>query len=267
MALAATRATRPAPTPWTGAFAVAEYHLVAFKRTWRGSVFSSFLLPLLTMLGFGVGVGAYVQGGVAGVPYLEYVVPGLIASTAMQVAIGDSAWPVLGNFEWTKIYYAQATTPLRVGDILTGHLLVIAFRVLTSVVAFVGVAALFGAIPSAWGLLTLPVAVLLGVAVAAPTFAYCSSVRTDSYLVLLFRFGVIPMSLFAGVFFPVEAMPAALRWLAYVSPLWHGVDLSRAAALGVAPGWSAPGHVLYLLLWAAAGWWLARHRFRRRLAL
>jgi lipooligosaccharide transport system permease protein len=73
------------------------------------------------------------------------------------------------------------------------------------------------------------------------------------------------MSLFAGVFFPVESMPVALRWLAYLSPLWHGVDLSRAATLGVAPAWSATGHVLYLLLWVVVGWWLAHLRFRKRL--
>ena len=256
---------RRAPAPWSGALAAFEYNLVGYRRTWRGSVFSSFMLPLLTMLGFGVGVGAYVQSGVAGVPYLEYVVPGLIASTAMQVAIGDSSWPVLGNFEWTKIYFAQAAAPLRVGDIVSGLMLVITFRVLTSVIAFLGIAALFGAVPSAWGVLTLPIAVLLGIAVAAPTIAYSATIRSDSYVVLLFRFAVIPMALFAGVFFPVEAMPAALRWLAYVSPLWHGVDLSRAATLGAAPAWSVTGHVLYLLLWAAVGWWLALWRFRKRL--
>ena len=54
--------TRRAPAPWAGAWSVFEYHLVGYRRTWRGSVFSSFLLPLLTMLGFGVGVGAYVHG-------------------------------------------------------------------------------------------------------------------------------------------------------------------------------------------------------------
>ena len=56
-----------------------------------------------------------------------------------------------------------------------------------------------------------------------------------------------------------------LRPLAYASPLWHGVDLCRAATLGVAPDWSAAGHVGYLLLWAVAGWWLARRAFTRRL--
>ena len=251
----------------TPKLAVYEYHLVCYRRTWRGSALYSFVLPLLTMLGFGVGVGSYVEGGVGGVPYLDWIVPGLIASTAVQVGVGESTWPVLGNFEWNRIYFSQAAAPLRAADILGGHLAFVLTRTLMSCVAFLAVAAAFGTLHSVWALATLPVAVLLGLAVAAPTFAYAASVSTDSYLAILLRFGVIPMSLFSGVFFPVEALPGLLRWVAYVLPLWHGVDLSRAATLGVAPQWSITGHLLYLSAWAAAGWWLAHARFRRRLVV
>ena len=246
---------------------VLEYHLVSYRRIWRSSVLSSFVLPLLTMLGFGVGVGAYVTGGVDGVPYLDWIVPGLIASTAMQIAIGDSTWPVLGGFEWQKIYFGQAAAPLRVADILDGHLLFIVFRTLTSCAAFLLIATAFGTMHSWWALATLPVAALVGLSVATPTFAYAATIRSDSYLAILFRLGVIPMSLFSGVFFPVESLPEVLKWIAYALPLWHGVDLSRAATLGTAPAWSAAGHILYLALWAAAGWALALRQFRRRLVV
>jgi lipooligosaccharide transport system permease protein len=249
------------------ALAVLEYQLVLYRRTWRAGVFSSFLLPVLTMVGFGVGVGAYVESGVGGVPYLDFIVPGLIASTALQVAVGESTWPVLSSFEWVKSYVAQAASPLRVGDILGGHVAFVLFRVLTSSLAFLLVAALFGTLHSPWALAVPPLVLLIGLAVTTPVFAYSSWVSSDNYLSLLFRFAVIPMSLFAGVFFPVESLPVGLRWLAYVSPLWHGVDLCRAATLGTAPDWSAPGHLLYLGAWAVGGWLLARLRFRRRLVI
>jgi lipooligosaccharide transport system permease protein len=245
--------------------AVLEYHLVGYRRTWRATALSSFVLPLLTVLGFGLGVGAYVDTGVDGVPYLDYIVPGLLASTAMQVGIGDASWPVLGCFQWIRTYYAQAASPLRVVDIVGGHLAFVLFRVITSSLAFLLVAAVFGTLHSAWSAATVGVVVLLGLAVGAPTMAYSASIKTDSYLAMLYRFAVIPMSLFSGVFFPVDSLPAALRWLAYASPLWHGVDLCRAATLGVAPEWSIPGHLVYLALWAAAGWWLSRLAFQRRL--
>jgi lipooligosaccharide transport system permease protein len=246
---------------------VLQYHLVGYRRTWRGSALSSFVLPLLTMLGFGVGVGAYVTGGVQGVPYLDWMVPGLIASTAMQVGMGDSTWPVLGGFAWTRSYFGQASAPLRVSDILDGHLAFVVFRTITSAGAFLLVATAFGTMHSWWALTTLPIAALLGLAVATPTFAYASTIRSDSYLAILFRVGLIPMSLFSGVFFPVESLPGPLRWIAYVLPLWHGVDLSRSATLGIAPSWSVTGHLLYLAAWAAAGWWLAYRQFRKRLVV
>ncbi len=246
---------------------VLEYHLVNYRRTWRSSALSSFVLPLLTMLGFGVGVGAYVTGGVQGVPYLDWMVPGLIASTAMQTAMGESSWPVLSYFTWLRSYFAQAAAPLKVTDILDGHLAFVVFRVLTTCAAFLLIALFFGTLHSWWALATLPIAGLVGLAIAAPTFAYAATIRSDSYLAILFRVGMVPMTLFSGVFFPVESLPWALKWLAYVLPLWHGVDLSRAATLGVAPSWSATGHLLYLAAWAVAGWLLAQRQFRRRLVV
>jgi lipooligosaccharide transport system permease protein len=246
---------------------VLEYHLVNYRRTWRSSALSTLVMPLLTMLGFGVGVGAYVTGGVDGVPYLDWIVPGLIASTAVQAALGEATWPVLSYFEWLKVYFAQAAAPLRVADILGGHLAFMLFRILLSATAFLGIAVLFGAVHSWWAPVTLIVALLVGFAVAAPTIAYAASIPGDSYLAILMRFAVLPMSLFSGVFFPIESLPVVLRWVAWLLPLSHGVELTRDAMLGRAPGWAGLWHVLYLLAWCVLGWWLAHSRFRRRLVI
>jgi lipooligosaccharide transport system permease protein len=54
--------------------------------------------------------------------------------------------------------------------------------------------------------------------------------------------------------------------LAYLTPLWHGVDLARSLALGHPPGARALGHLAYLVLWAVVGTGLARVAFARRLA-
>ncbi|MEV6346546.1 ABC transporter permease [Actinoplanes sp. NPDC051851] len=251
----------------TPAVYVLEYHLVNYRRTWRANVLSSMLLPLLALLGFGLGVGGYVRGGVDGVAYLDWIVPGLIASTAVQTALGESTWPVMGCFEWVRTYFAQVAAPLRIADILGGHLAFMLLRVAMSIGAFLLIAAAFGTLRSAWSLAVLPIAVLAGAAVALPAAAYTATVSSDTYLAVLFRFAVLPMSLFSGVFFPVESLPTLLRWVAYALPLWHGVDLTRAATLGENPGPAGLGHVLYLVLWCAAGWLLAHRRYRRRLVI
>jgi lipooligosaccharide transport system permease protein len=78
---------------------------------------------------------------------------------------------------------------------------------------------------------------------------------------------VVPVTLFAGVFFPVETLPPVVRVLAYASPLWHGVQLCRGVTLGVPTAWPPLVHLGYLELWAVAGYLLARRGYLRRLAI
>lgn len=249
------------------ALAVFEHQLVSYRRLWRASAVSSFVLPLMFLLGMGVSVGSYVDGrGALPADYLDYIAPGLLASTVLQIAVQESTWPVHASFLWTRIYHGMRSTPLRVGDILAGHLAFVLLRALMAAAAFLVVMVAVGAVHSPWGLATLPVSVLLGLACAAPTFAYSAFITEDGMFTVLLRFGVIPMTLFAGVFFPVDAMPLVARWLAYASPLWHAVELCRAGTLGTPTAWGVGAHVAYLLAWCAAGVWLARWRFLKRLA-
>jgi lipooligosaccharide transport system permease protein len=250
---------------------VLETDLVAYRRTWRASVLSSFVLPILFVIGFGISVGSYVdRGGQLGsVHYLDFIVPGMLASTALQVAFGESAWPVMSKFQWIRTYHAMVASPLRVVDIVGGDLLFLLLRIISTAAVFLLVTSLFGAVHSWWAITVLPVSGLLGVAIAGPVFAFAARVEQDGYFPLLMRLVVIPMSLFAGVFFPVSQLPGTVRWLAYVSPLWHAVTLCRAATLpGFAvSGWAVVGHLAYLAAWAGVGFWLALASFRRRLVI
>jgi lipooligosaccharide transport system permease protein len=251
------------------ALTVLETNLSAYRRVWRGSVLSSFVLPILFVVGFGVVVGRYVDvGGRLGpVRYLDYIVPGMLASTAMQVAFGEASWPVMSKFQWIRVYHGWVAAPLRIVDIVGGELLFLGVRVVSSATVFLAVATAVGAVHSWWGLAVVPVAALLGTAFAAPLLAFAARVEQDGYFALLMRFVVIPMSLFAEVFFPIAKLAEPLRWLAYVSPLWHAVVLCRACTLpgfGVA-WWAALGHVAYLAAWAGTGFWLALLAYRRKL--
>ena len=114
--------------------------------------------------------------------------------------------------------------------------------------------ALFGVIHSWWALTVVPVAVLLALAVSGPILAYSASVKSDNMFALMYRFAIIPMTLFAGVFFPVSSMPLAARWIAYLSPLWHGIELARYATLGLPSALSVWVHLGYLALWTVVGY-------------
>lgn len=250
------------------AVAVLEYHLVGYRRVWRGTLFSSFIMPLLFFLGMGVMVGAYVdRGGGLDVRYLEFIAPGLLAFTGLQIAMIEASYPVIGSFKWHKIYYSMASAPPRVGDIIAGQLGYIGLRVLVAAVAFLIVMVSFGAVSSAWAIVMPLVTALVGLAVAAPMFAYSATVESINMLAVMFRFGMLPMMLFSGVFFPISQLPGPLQPLAYATPLWHGVELCRAAALGTGTAWPVLLHLGYLGLWLAVGWVLATARFTKRLAV
>ncbi|WP_018351409.1 ABC transporter permease [Longispora albida] len=248
------------------AWACYHYELIGYRRTWKGSVFSQFIVPVLFMLSIGLGVGTYVdRGGALGaVDYVSYLAPGLLVSTAMQLAVGESTFPVFSNFEWSRYYYAMQATPVRVRDVLGGLLGFLLTRVLVGAGAFLLVMAVFGAVHSPWLLGTLPVAGLVGLACAGPAIAFAARVTSAANFSLMFRFVLIPLSLFSGVFFPVERLPGWLEPLAYVSPLWHAVELSRQFAFGAFTN-AASWHAAYLLVWLVAGWFLAHSSFTRRL--
>jgi lipooligosaccharide transport system permease protein len=247
--------------------AVLEYNVASYRRVWRASVLSSFALPVLFLLGMGVSVGSYVDArGALGTDYLDYIAPGVLVSTALQVAVGESTWPVYGHFHWTRVYHSMLATPLRVRDILAGQIGFVVLRVAIASAGFLVVMSAFGAVHSWRVVFALPVAVLVGLAVAAPSIAYAAAISSDGMFAVLLRFGVIPMTLFAGVFFPVDSLPTVPRWLALVSPLWHGVELARASTLGTGTAWGWPVHTGYLLLWCVAGYWLATRRFVKKLS-
>jgi lipooligosaccharide transport system permease protein len=173
----------------------------------------------------------------------------------------------MGGVRWQKTYFAMIATPLRPADVMGGHLLFVGFRLVTSSAAFFAAAAIFGALKSPWALLALPAAVLTGMAYATPVSAFAVSQEDEKGFTKLFRFGVVPMFLFSGTFFPVEQLPELIRPLAYATPLWHGVQLCREASLGTLAAAPAALHITYLSAWLAVGFVLAGRAFTRRLAV
>jgi lipooligosaccharide transport system permease protein len=248
-----------------------EYWLFQYKRTWRGSVVSTVLFPVLFLASMGVGLGSLVDSsasrGVDGHSYLVFLAPGLLAATAMQTGVGESTYPVMGAIKWIKTYHAMLATPLGVLDVLVGHLLYIGARVLLGAAVFLGVMAAFGAVDSPLGLLAIPAALLTGLAFAAPVVAYSAVVENDTAFAFLLRFVVMPLFLFGGVFYPVQQLPVVLELLAYLTPLWHGVALSRGLSLGTATAAGTLLHVVYLAAWIVAGFLVAARNYRRRLAV
>jgi lipooligosaccharide transport system permease protein len=248
----------------------ADYYRTLFRRTWRGSVVSFTVLPILFLLSMGLGLGSYVDsagpGGLGGGSYLDFIAPGMLATNAMTMAVGESTYPVWVGFKWEPVYVARIATPMRIVDVVNGIAAYLAVRLVLVCTLMVLVLAAFGTVSSVAGAVgAVAFGTLLGLAYGLPVMALAATVDGDTAFSMLFRLGVIPMTLFSGAFFPVSQMPDGLQWLASLTPVWHGVELVRACTTSGLSVGAAAGHVLYLGVWIIVGWWLARHAFGRRL--
>jgi lipooligosaccharide transport system permease protein len=253
----------------TPSIRVLEHSLLVYRRTWRGSLFTTFLAPVLFLGAMGFGLGNLVDKGnpqsLGGVAYLVFLAPGMLASQAMQTASGESMYPVLASIVWQKTFLAMVSTPIGTRDIVIGHVLWLTVRLTLVASVFVLAMVLFGATDVLRGVAMVPVAVLTGLAFATPITAFTATRRTDNAFPAITRFIVTPLFIFSGTFFPVSQLPAIVQPVAYLTPLWHGVALARAIAIGKVDLALAAINLTVLVGFTAVGIALAFVTFRRRL--
>ncbi|MGH3901723.1 MAG: ABC transporter permease [Pseudonocardiaceae bacterium] len=266
------RCTGRVPLGWQAALLVVEERWLWYRRNWRATAISSLLQPLLFLVAFGIGFGRLIDANdgaaraTGGMPYLVYLAPALLVIGAVQTAAFESTYPILSAFKWQRTYWAVTATPVTPAQLAGGQLTWIALRLTLSGAAYLLVVALFGVMHGPGVLLALAFAVLCGMAFSAPLVAFSAAQEGEgTAFAAVFRFVVVPMTLFSGTFFPISQLPGVIQPLAWISPLWHGTELTRGATLGTVALWPAVGHVAYLTALLLAGVLLSRWRFRIRL--
>jgi lipooligosaccharide transport system permease protein len=247
---------------------VLEREVRVWRRFWRQTVVFNFINPLMFLAALGLGLGGLVQqstGDVDGLPYLDFIAPGLMAAGAMQAAALNSLWPIMAGIKWMGTFQAMVASPLSPAAVFGGQVLWNAARSTLGAVMFLGAAAVLGAVPSPWAVLAVPAAALCALSVAAPLSAWSAKQENDVPFAVVARLGIVPVFLFSGTFFPVDQLPSGFRPLVALSPLWHGVELCRDATTA---HWN-PGaqalHVLALVALTTVGWRWGIRTFTERL--
>jgi lipooligosaccharide transport system permease protein len=247
---------------------VVEREVLVYRRLLRGLAFSTFVAPVLYLGAMGLGLGKLVDansGTVQGLSYLEFVAPGLLVASAVQLAAGESMWPVLAGVKWMRFYDGVVSTAIEPPELFVGFVLWNALRCVIASSAFLLVAALLGGVPSAWGVLAVPAAALCAASFSAPLAGYSIMLESDLSFPMIMRLGILPLFLFSGTFFPISQLPSGLQFLAQLSPLYHGVALARAATTGEFDVAADLWHVAFLVSVVAASTWWGTRRFTRRL--
>ncbi|MBI2781672.1 MAG: ABC transporter permease [Chloroflexi bacterium] len=236
------------------ALRMVERNLLVYKHQWLG-LLSGFFEPFFYLLSIGFGLGRLV-GDVAGpggqtIPYALFVAPALLAASAMNGAVVESTFNFFFKLNYDKTFASILTTPMSPADISLGELAWALMRGAIYTVGFLGVMVVFGLVRSPLILLTVPGALLIGFAFATVGMAATSFMRTWQDFDLI-QLVILPLFLFSGTFFPIDAMPEGVRLLIQLTPLYHGVDLLRTLSVGVV-GPDTLVHVAYLTVMGLLG--------------
>ena len=234
---------------------ILERSLVALKSSNWFPVVSGFLEPLLYLFSFGYGVGTLIgdiqvsNGQV--VSYAMFIAPGLLATSAMNGAIYDSTWNVYFKLHEGKIYHGMLATSLGPLDVALGEILTALLRGFAYAVGFMAVATPMGLIPSWWGVLAIPAAVLIALGFATIGMAITSYFKSYQQMGLI-NISLLPIFLFSGSFYPLSVFPDWAQIIIKTLPLWHAIEMIRNLSLGII-NLSLLGHIAYFLVMIVVG--------------
>jgi lipooligosaccharide transport system permease protein len=233
-----------------------------FKTFWRASTFSAIVQPIVYLLAFGFGFGALVNR-VGGVPYIEFVGIGTVATAILFSSVFSGIFGTLLKWKYQRTYDALLAAPVGVGEIVTAESFWIGIRSGVYGAAPLIVAFFFGLDPS-WGmLLVVPIGLLTGFGFAAAGMLIAALVENFDNTSYVQSLVITPMFLLAGTFFPIDQLPEWARVASWANPLYHCVELVRHASFGFHLVDLA--HVAVLVVFAAIMWVLAVWRLDKRL--
>jgi lipooligosaccharide transport system permease protein len=248
------------------ALKVVARNRIVYWRVWKTSFFLTVLAPVMFLSAMGLGLGSLVEGGRAfgGLDYRTFFATGMLAATCMQTGVFEATYPIMAKIVWQRNYEAMLASPLKVRDIFLGEMLWVGVTLAQLAIPFFAVMAAFGIVDSVTALLAIPAVLLVGMSCATVVAAMTASLQTDEAFTWLFRLVVTPLFLLSGTFFPIEELPEWGRFVAQLTPLFHGVELVRQFVVG-SPDLTTIWHIGYLLALFGVGTFLGIRAFEKRL--
>ena len=199
------------------------------RRHWLRTLATSIVSPILYLVAFGFGLGRGISFGMYG--YLDFVIPGIVALTAMTGSYNGAGMKLHVDRLFYKCFDEYLLSPISMFSLAVGKTLIGVVRGLLASGALLAVGIVLSS-----SLIIGPLFVLvlvtscfvfsfLGVLVGLLAKSH-QDMGTFSTLVIL------PMTFLSGTFFSISQLPDAVKAVLYVLPLTHSSESLRAAALG-----------------------------------
>ena len=220
-----------------------------FAKLWKGALWPQFLDPLFYLVALGFGLGTYVAS-INGIPYEDFIGPGLIASAAMWAASFETTYNVYLRMNETRLYDNILATPVEVQDLIAGDLAWSSSRAALYSTSFLVIVTLFGLVSSPWAILIPLFALAGGLCFSVIGYTFTALIPKIDLYSYFFTLGITPMFLFSGIFFPFDELPGWAEVIAWFTPLYHLVEVTRGLATGP-DALSVLGNTLWLLVVSA----------------
>lgn len=213
------------------AYRVWQRNLTVYTKRYKSSLVLNFVDPVLYLIALGFGLGAFVKE-INGVPYINFLAPGLIASSSMFAATFECTYGTYIRMTYQKTFDAILVTPINIDDLVTGELLWGATKGTFYGIIIIFVLSIFRLVDSPYIILTIPLIFISGLVfaeIAVIASSVIPGIDSFNYFNTLF---MTPMFLFSGIFFPLDTLPPAVAKIAFFTPLYHVVNIARSFSSG-----------------------------------
>ncbi len=183
------------------------------------------------LVALGFGLGAFVEE-INGVPYINFIAPGLIASSTMFATATECTYGTYIRMTYQKTFDAILSTPVNIDDLVAGELLWGATKSIFYGTAISIVLSMFGLISSPMIILIIPVLFFSGLIFAETAVMATALVPGIDSFSYFFTLLLTPSFLFSGIFFPLDTLPPIVTKIAFFTPLYHLVNICRAFSSG-----------------------------------
>jgi lipooligosaccharide transport system permease protein len=214
------------------ALAIWLRNATVFSKLWKGALLPTFIDPFFYLLALGFGLGTYIAHGINGIPYKEFVAPGLIASAAMWASAFETTYNVYFRMNELRLYDNVLSTPVEPQDVVAGDIAWSATRATVYGIVVLIVVAALGLLSSPWAIAIPPFVTLGGLCFSVIGYTFTSLIPKIDLYSYFFTLGITPMFLFSGIFFPFNQLPGWVEVVAWLTPLYHLVEITRGLSTG-----------------------------------
>jgi lipooligosaccharide transport system permease protein len=213
------------------AFRVWQRHAKVYTKLYKSSIALNFVEPVLYLAALGLGLGAFVKE-IQGVPYIDFIAPGIIASSSMFAATYECSYGTFVRMTFKKTFDAILATPVNVDDLIAGELIWGATKSMLYGTIIMIVISLFGLVGSPLLLVVVPLLFVSGLIFAEISLMFVAIVPGIDSFNYFYTLLMTPMFLFSGIFFPIDTLPPLVSKIAFFTPLYHLVNICRSFASG-----------------------------------